>query len=119
MLSAAREFWPHIHVSDSLLMADLSVKMVEEGCKYIAVLGVDFMSENVQAILARAGHPDVQVCCHACYSSSILMCVCVTVLHIILLVNMLELPYGSSWEKLPFSGYANFNEPLTTLLWRR
>lgn len=61
MLSSAAEFWPHIHVSDSLVMADLSVKMAEQGCKYIAVLGVDFMSENVQAILTQAGHPDVQV----------------------------------------------------------
>lgn len=30
-------------------------------CRTIAVLGVDFMSENVRAILDEAGHKDVQV----------------------------------------------------------
>lgn len=29
--------------------------------RYIAVLGVDFMSENVRAILDEAGHRDVAV----------------------------------------------------------
>jgi len=61
MLSAASEIWPHIFVSDSLLMADTAVKMAEAGCKHIAVLGVDFMSENVRAILDKAGHGDVNV----------------------------------------------------------
>lgn len=61
MLSAAKEFWPHIHVSDSLVMADLSVEMAEAGCETVAVLGVDFMSENVRAILTQAGYPDVKV----------------------------------------------------------
>jgi quinolinate synthase len=36
-------------------MADRAVQMAEAGCKYIAVLGVDFMSENVRAILDQAG----------------------------------------------------------------
>lgn len=66
VLTAASELWPHIHISDSLLMADSAVKMVEAGCRHIAVLGVDFMSENVRAILDRAGHEDIQVSSLAC-----------------------------------------------------
>ena len=61
VLSAAAAQWPHIHISDSLVMADAAVKMVEAGCKSIAVLGVDFMSDNVRAILDEAGHRDVKV----------------------------------------------------------
>jgi quinolinate synthase len=54
--------WPHVWVSDSLLMADAGVRMVEkEGCEAIVVLGVDFMSENVRAMLDAAGHADVPV----------------------------------------------------------
>ena len=62
VLSEAALEWPHICISDSLLMADKAVAMVEEGgCRSICVLGVDFMSENVRAILDEAGHKDVQV----------------------------------------------------------
>lgn len=61
VLSSAAERWPHINISDSLVMADGAVKMAEAGCKAIAVLGVDFMSENVRAILDEAGHKDVAV----------------------------------------------------------
>ena len=61
VLSAAQERWPHIHISDSLVMADSAVRMAEAGCKAVTVLGVDFMSENVRAILDEAGHKDVQV----------------------------------------------------------
>uniref|UniRef100_A0A7R9V9G1 quinolinate synthase n=1 Tax=Chlamydomonas euryale TaxID=1486919 RepID=A0A7R9V9G1_9CHLO len=61
VLMSAAERWPHIHISDSLVMADSAVGMAEAGCKYIAVLGVDFMSENVRAILDEAGHSDVMV----------------------------------------------------------
>ena len=53
--------WPHIHVADSLVMADKSAKMVEAGVDYVVVLGVDFMSENARAILDAAGHPDIPV----------------------------------------------------------
>ncbi len=53
--------WPHIQISDSLAMADRAVKMVEAGIRTIAVLGVDFMSENVRAVLDAAGHTDVEV----------------------------------------------------------
>jgi quinolinate synthase len=55
VLTSAAEHWPHIKISDSLVMADGAVKMAEAGCTSIAVLGVDFMSENVRAILDEAG----------------------------------------------------------------
>eukprot|EP00884_Botryococcus_braunii_P010912 jgi/Botrbrau1/19822/Bobra.0124s0063.1 len=61
VLAAAGEEWPHIHISDSLLMADSAVGMARAGCSAVLVLGVDFMSENVRAILDEAGHSDVQV----------------------------------------------------------
>lgn len=35
--------------------------MAEAGCAAVCVLGVDFMSENVRAILDDAGHTDVAV----------------------------------------------------------
>ena len=47
--------WPHIHVSDSLLMADSAIEMAKAGIENIIVLGVDFMSENVRAMLDDAG----------------------------------------------------------------
>ena len=53
--------WPHIKISDSLAMADAAVGMAEAGCAAVAVLGVDFMSENVRAILDAAGHEKVEV----------------------------------------------------------
>jgi quinolinate synthase len=52
----ARLSWPHVHISDSLLMADKAVAMVEGGAERIVVLGVDFMSENARAMLDKAGH---------------------------------------------------------------
>lgn len=61
VLVAAKQQWPHIHISDSLVMADRAVKMAESGCKFITVLGVDFMSENVRAILDQAGFGKVGV----------------------------------------------------------
>ncbi|XP_051123257.1 quinolinate synthase, chloroplastic [Andrographis paniculata] len=61
VLTAAQKLWPHIHISDSLIMADSAVKMAEAGCEFITVLGVDFMSENVRAILDQAGFPEVGV----------------------------------------------------------
>lgn len=61
VLTSAAASWPHIHISDSLVMADAAVKMAAEGCTSVAVLGVDFMSENVRAILDEAGYRDVQV----------------------------------------------------------
>ena len=62
VLAAAKRDWPHIHISDSLVMADRAVDMVAEGgCEKICVLGVDFMSENVRATLDHQGHRDVGV----------------------------------------------------------
>ena len=70
VLTSAATVWPHIHISDSLVMADTAVRMAEAGCEAIAVLGVDFMSENVRAILDEAGYTDVRVrvgaCCAPC-----------------------------------------------------
>jgi len=53
--------WPHIAISDSLKMAADAVAMAEAGIGTIYVLGVDFMSENVRAILDASGHEDVIV----------------------------------------------------------
>lgn len=53
--------WPFVHVSDSLKMADAAIDMVERGARAIIVLGVDFMSENVRALLDAAGHEGVPV----------------------------------------------------------
>ncbi len=61
VLTSAGARWPHIAISDSLVMADKAVRMAEAGCRAIAVLGVDFMSENVRAILDEAGHRNVAV----------------------------------------------------------
>lgn len=61
VLTSAAQQWPHVHISDSLVMADRAVRMAVAGCTTIAVLGVDFMSENVRAILDEAGWTDVAV----------------------------------------------------------
>lgn len=42
-------------------MADAAVKMAQAGCTTVAVLGVDFMSENVRAILDEAGMQHIKV----------------------------------------------------------
>ena len=52
---------PHIFVADSLLMADHAVTMAEAGVSAIIVLGVDFMSENVRAVLDAAGYTSIPV----------------------------------------------------------
>jgi hypothetical protein len=48
-LSTCRET---IYINVNLCVCDLSF---EAGCDYITVLGVDFMSENVRAVLDQAG----------------------------------------------------------------
>jgi len=53
--------WPHIAISDSLVMADAAVKMAEAGAGSIVVLGVDFMSENVRAVMDHAGYAHVPI----------------------------------------------------------
>jgi quinolinate synthase len=42
-------------------MADRAVEMAAAGCAAVAVLGVDFMSENVRAVLDASGHSKVAV----------------------------------------------------------
>jgi quinolinate synthase len=53
--------WPLVHIADSLAMADHAVRMVAKGAERIVVLGVDFMSENVRAVLDAAGYADIPV----------------------------------------------------------
>ena len=53
--------WPHTHVSDSLAMADRAIAMAEQGVRTITVLGVDFMSENVRAMLDASGYAHIPV----------------------------------------------------------
>jgi quinolinate synthase len=53
--------WPHIHVADSLQMADRALKMAAAGVRAIVVLGVDFMAENVRAMLDAGGYAHVPV----------------------------------------------------------
>jgi quinolinate synthase len=51
--------WPHIHVADSLQMADRALQMAKAGVRAIVVLGVDFMAENVRAMLDAGGYGHV------------------------------------------------------------
>ena len=78
VLTRAAKVWPHIHISDSLVMADSAVRMAEAGCESVAVLGVDFMSENVRAILDEAGHTGVQVSMQLRTEGGSVCCVTVT-----------------------------------------
>ncbi|MCB9699375.1 MAG: quinolinate synthase NadA [Alphaproteobacteria bacterium] len=52
---------PHTFIADSLAMSDHAVRMAEAGKRAILVLGVDFMSENVRAVLDAAGYAHVPV----------------------------------------------------------
>ena len=62
MLAGSGAHTSHAHArTDSLVMASKACAMAEAGCKAVCVLGVDFMSENVRAILDDAGHADVAV----------------------------------------------------------
>ncbi len=47
--------WPHIEIADSLKMAGAANAMAAHGVTNFVVLGVDFMSENVRALLDDAG----------------------------------------------------------------
>jgi quinolinate synthase len=53
--------WPHSSVTDSLAMADRAMEMLAQGAERVVVLGVDFMSENVRAVLDTQGHQAVPV----------------------------------------------------------
>ena len=48
-------------ISDSLLMGQGAVDQAKQGAKHIIVLGVDFMSENVRALLDKNGFQNVTV----------------------------------------------------------
>ena len=61
VLMRAKEGWEHIHISDSLAMAGKACEMAAAGCTTICVLGVDFMSENIRAMLDNAGFAEVPV----------------------------------------------------------
>jgi len=50
-----------VKISDSLVMGDAAVKMCEDGAEAICVLGVDFMSESVAAILGKNGYGHIPV----------------------------------------------------------
>ena len=52
---------PHLQISDSLAMADAAVDMACKGAEAIVVLGVDFMAENVRAVLDSAGYAGLPV----------------------------------------------------------
>lgn len=48
--------WPHVFIADSLAMGDAALRMVQKGgVQAVTVLGVDFMTENVQATLRHDG----------------------------------------------------------------
>lgn len=50
-----------VQISDSLAMADKAIEMAEEGIENVVVLGVDFMAENVRAMLSDVGHTEIGV----------------------------------------------------------
>jgi quinolinate synthase len=56
------ELQSRIGIADSLKMGDMAVDMCENhGVQAVVCLGVDFMSESVQAIMDRNGHGSVPV----------------------------------------------------------
>ncbi len=62
VLRAVREAgWPHVFVADSLKMAEAALQMAEAGVRRLVVLGVDFMSENVRAVLDASGYEALPV----------------------------------------------------------
>jgi len=52
---------PFVTISDSLVMADRAVEMVKSGAEVVVVLGVDFMAENVRAMLDASGFSEISV----------------------------------------------------------
>ena len=48
-------------ISDSLLMGQGAVDQAKNGAKHRIVLGVDFMSENIRALIDKNGFQDVTV----------------------------------------------------------
>ncbi|MCA9601727.1 MAG: quinolinate synthase NadA [Polyangiales bacterium] len=52
---------PHVHIADSLQMAERGVAMAKADARALVVLGVDFMSESARATLDAAGFDHVPV----------------------------------------------------------
>ncbi|GMI15205.1 hypothetical protein TrLO_g9843 [Triparma laevis f. longispina] len=50
-----------VKISDSLVMGDAAVSMCRDGASAICVLGVDFMSESVKAIMTKNGYGHIPV----------------------------------------------------------
>jgi len=50
-----------VFIGDSLAMGDAAVRMCEDGADAIVCLGVDFMSESVSSIMAKAGYGHIPV----------------------------------------------------------
>jgi len=61
LLQSCAASWPHVFVADSLAMGDAAARMAAAGMRAVLVLGVDFMAENVRAVLNAAGHSAVPV----------------------------------------------------------
>lgn len=59
--AVAASGYAHIHIADSLQMADRALLMAAAGARAIVVLGVDFMAENVRAMLDAGGYAHVPV----------------------------------------------------------
>lgn len=53
--------WPNVFIADSLAMGSAAVVQADRGVKSVAVLGVDFMAENVRAALDAANYHDIPV----------------------------------------------------------
>jgi len=61
VLTAVGKSYDNIGVADSLKMGDMAVDMAQNGATQIICLGVDFMAESVQAILAKNGFEHIPV----------------------------------------------------------
>jgi quinolinate synthase len=58
---AEKGLYKNVVIADSLMMGDAAVQMARDGATSIACLGVDFMAESVQAILAQSGFGHIPV----------------------------------------------------------
>ena len=71
VLSSAAERWPHINISDSLVMADGAVKMVEAGCRW-ASRGVG--GEGGMGRGGEEGEPGCSCCRPGARSAALAAC---------------------------------------------
>ncbi len=51
----------HMFIADSLAMGQAAINQAKNGIEKIVVLGVDFMTENVRALLDRSGYEYIPV----------------------------------------------------------